>query len=316
MQTRTIASTGIAVTEFGFGAASLGNLYRAIDDETATRAVAAAFDAGIRYFDTAPHYGLGLSERRLGQALAGHERDDFVLSTKVGRILEPNPRPTGSDLPIGGFDVPDDLTRRLDYSADGIRRSVEDSLRRLGLDRIDILYVHDPDDFVDQAVKEAIPALVELREQGVVGAIGVGMNFWEPPLRMVRETPIDVVMLAGRWTLLDRTGRELLDECAARGVSIVAAAPYNSGLLARPRPAADAMFNYGPAGEVLVAEANRLADACERHGIALPVAALQFPLRHPAVASVVAGTRTPGQVAETLDRLSVRVPDALWEELA
>ena len=315
MQTRTIASTGVAVTEFGFGAASLGNLYRAIDDETAVRAVTAAFDAGIRYFDTAPHYGLGLSERRLGQALAGCRRDDFVLSTKVGRILAPNPRPTGSDLATGGFDVPDDLTRRLDYSADGVRRSVDDSLQRLGLDRIDILYVHDPDDFVDQAIKEAIPALVELREQGVVGAIGVGMNFWEAPLRMVRETPIDVVMLAGRWTLLDRTGRELLDECAARGVSIVAAAPYNSGLLAQPRPAADATFNYGPAGEVLIAEANRLADVCERHGVELPVAALQFPLRHPAVASVVAGTRTPEQVAATVNRLSVTVPGALWAEL-
>jgi D-threo-aldose 1-dehydrogenase len=315
MQTRNIAGTGVWVTECGFGGASLGNLYRAIDDETATRAVTVAFDAGIRYFDTAPHYGLGLSERRLGAALAGRHRDDFVLSTKVGRIIEPNPEPTGSDLPIGGFDVPDDMRRRLDYSADGVRRSIDDSLARLGLDKIDIVYVHDPDDFVDQAVKEAIPALVELREQGVVGAIGVGMNFWEPPLRMVRETPIDAVMLAGRWTLLDRSGRELLDECARRGVSIVAAAPYNSGLMAKPRPDADATFNYGPAGDALIAEANRLADICERHGVELPAAALRFPLRHPAVVSVVAGTRTADEVAQTVRRLSAHVPEELWRDL-
>lgn len=315
MRTRTVGGTGLAVTEFGFGAASLGNLYRAVDEDTAVHAVAAALDAGIRYFDTAPHYGLGLSEQRLGKALAGRDRDGFVLSTKVGRLLEPNPSPSGSDLVSGGFDVPDDVRRRFDFSADGVRRSLESSLDRLGLDRVDIVYLHDPDDHVDQVIAEAIPALVSWRDQGVVGAIGVGMNVWQAPLRMIRETPLDVVMLAGRWTLLDRTGTELLDECEARGVSVVAAAPYNSGLLARARPAPDATFNYSPADASLVAAANRLADVCSRHGVTLPAAALQFPLRHPAVAAVVAGTRTAEQVTESVSRLSVTIPEELWREL-
>jgi D-threo-aldose 1-dehydrogenase len=315
VRTRTVGGTGLAVTEYGFGAASLGNLYRAVDEDTAARAVAAALDAGIRYFDTAPHYGLGLSERRLGRALAGRDRADFVISTKVGRLLEPNPSPSGSDLIAGGFDVPDGLRRRFDFSADGVRRSLEGSLHRLGLDRVDIVYLHDPDDHVDEAIAEAIPALVAWREQGVVGAIGVGMNGWQAPLRMIRETPLDVVMLAGRWTLLDRTGRELLDGCASRGMSLVAAAPFNSGLLARARPAPDAMFNYSPADASLVAAANRLADVCSSHGVALPAAALQFPLRHPAVAAVVAGTRSAEQVTEAMTRLTMTIPEELWREL-
>jgi len=314
MKTRTLGHTGIAVSEFGFGGASLGNLYRAVDDSTAARAVAAAFEAGVRYYDTAPHYGLGLSEDRLGKALAGRRRDGFVLSTKVGRLLSPNPYPTGSDL-ADGFAVADDLRRRFDFSADGVRRSLESSLRRLGLDRVDIVYVHDPDDHLDQAVNEAIPALVSWREQGIVGAIGVGMNDWRGPLRVVRETPVDVVMLAGRWTLLDRSGRPLLDECAARGVSVVAAAPYNSGLLARPRPAPDATFNYTLAEAPMLQAATRLADTCERYGVPLPAAALQFPLRHPAVAAVVAGTRDAGQVHEAVERLTTAVPEQLWQEL-
>jgi D-threo-aldose 1-dehydrogenase len=315
VETRTIGRTEIAVTTLGFGGASLGNLYRTIDDATAERAVAAAFDAGIRYFDTAPHYGLGLSERRLGRALNGRAPADYVVSTKVGRLLEPNPAPTGSDLAMGGFDVADTLRRRFDFSRDGVRRSLESSLYRLGIDRVDIVYVHDPDDHLDQAIVEAIPALIGCREEGVVGAIGVGMNSWPAPLRIVRETPIDVVMLAGRWTLLDRSGRELLDECARRGVSVVAAAPYNSGVLAHDRPLANATFDYERAGPELIAQVNRLADACERHGVTLPAAALQFPLRHRSVASVVAGTRTSTEVSDAVNRLAAPVPEALWQML-
>lgn len=314
-QTRTIGGTGLAVTRCGFGGGPIGNLYRAVDDETAEAAVEAAFDAGIRYFDTAPHYGLGLSERRLGRALAGRDRASFVLSTKIGRLLEPNPAPTGSDLAGGGFDLPDTLRRRFDFSRDGVLRSLESSLDRIGLDRIDILYAHDPDDHLDQAIGEAIPAMVELREQGVVKAVGVGMNQWQALLRIVRETPIDVVLLAGRWTLLDRTGRRLLDECAQRGVAVVAAAPYNSGLLSQPRPAPDAMFNYRPADASLIAEANRLAEVCESYGVSLPSAALHFPLRHPAVVSVLVGIRTAQEVTETTRRFTTRVPDRLWQEL-
>jgi D-threo-aldose 1-dehydrogenase len=313
VRTRTIGRRGIAVTELGFGAASLGNLYKATSEDDATTAVAAAHAGGVLYFDTAPHYGLGLSERRLGAAVAG--LPGLVLSTKVGRLLEPNPAPTGSDLASGGFAVPDDLVRRFDFTRDGVIRSLESSLERLGVDRVDVVYLHDPDDHADDAVRYGVPALAELRDQGLVDAIGVGMNQVAVPLRLVEETDIDVVMLAGRWTLLDRSGEPLLDACAEREVSVVAAAPYNSGLLANPRPPSDASFDYRQADPDLLRRTHALADACERHGVSLPEAALQFPLRHPAVVSVVAGLRTAAQVAESVRRLAVPVPDALWAEL-
>ena len=308
-----IGRRGIAVTELGFGAASIGNLYRATSDGDATDAVEAAHAAGVRYFDTAPHYGLGLSERRVGAAVVG--LPGVVFSTKVGRLLEPNPAPTGSDLGSGGFAVPDDQVRRFDFTRDGVVRSLESSLERLGVDRVDVVYLHDPDEHADDAVRCGVPALVELREQGLVGAIGVGMNQVAVPLRLVEETDIDVVMLANRWTLLDRSGEPLLDACAERGVSVVAAAPYNSGLLAYPRPPSDASFDYEQAAPDVLRRAHALADACERHGVSLPEVALQFPLRHPAVVSVVAGLRAAAQVAESVRRLAVPVPDALWAEL-
>jgi D-threo-aldose 1-dehydrogenase len=310
MRTRDIA--GIAVTELGFGGASPGNLYRAVPDEVAAAAIDAAWAGGIRYFDTAPHYGLGLSERRLGAALASRPRDEFVLSTKVGRLLEPNPAPTGSDLAAGGFDVPDDLVRRFDFSRDAVLRSLEESLRRLATDRIDIVYVHDPDDHVDAAISEAVPALVELREQGVIGAVGVGMNQWQAPLRMVRETDLDVVMLAGRWTLLDRGGAPLLAE---HGVTVVAAAPFNSGLLARDRPAPGARFDYGPAPAGIRARAEELAGICAQHGVRLPAAALQFPLRSPQVSAVVCGMRDADEVGATIARLGASIAEETWEAL-
>jgi D-threo-aldose 1-dehydrogenase len=224
-----IGRTDVYVSELGFGGAPIGNLYEPVPDEDAAAAVRTAWEGGIRYFDTAPHYGLGLSERRLGAALRDRPRDEFVISTKVGRLLVANPAPTGSDLAVGGFAVPDDLTRERDYSRDGVRRSLDASLDRLGLDRIDMVYIHDAEDHMEQALREAVPALIELREQGVVGAIGAGMNFVAPLLRFVIETDMDAVMLAGRWTLADRTGEPLVEACADRGVSVVAAAPFNSG---------------------------------------------------------------------------------------
>ncbi|MGH3166948.1 MAG: aldo/keto reductase [Trebonia sp.] len=239
-----------------------------------------------------------------------------VLSTKVGRLLEPNEAPTGSDLESGGFAVPDDLTRRFDFSRDGVLLSLESSLHRLGLSRIDIVYLHDPDDHVDQAIREAIPALARLRDQGVIGVVGVGMNQWQALLRMVRETDLDVVMLVGQWTLLDRSGAPLLAECLGRGVAVVAAAPYNSGLLARDWPEATARFDYGCASLDNLARARSLAGVCQRHGTTLPAAALQFPLRHPAVMSVVAGMRTASEVGSALGRLAETVPEAAWAELA
>ena len=312
MNRRRLGRTAVQVTELGLGTAPLGNLYAPVADDDAAATVDAAWDAGVRYFDTAPHYGLGLAESRLGKALAGRPRDAFTVSTKVGRLLVPNPAPTGSDLERNLFAVPDDLVRRSDYSADGVRRSLESSLRRLGLDRVDVVLVHDPDRHLEQAITEAIPALVALREEGVVGAVGVGMNQWEAELAVVRRCDVDAVMLAGRWTLLDRGGEPLLAECAARGVSVLAAGPFNSGLLARPEPPDDATFDYLPAPAAAVARARELAVELRPHGVELPQAALQFPLRHPAVACVLTGLRTPAEVAAAAARLAAPVPDAAW----
>jgi D-threo-aldose 1-dehydrogenase len=312
---RRLGRTALNVTEIGFGASTAGNIWRARSDEEVTAGLAAAWDRGIRYFDTAPHYGLGLSERRVGTALQDRPRDEYVLSTKVGRLLEPNPAPTGSDLTAGGFDVPDDLHRVRDYSADGVRRSLEASLERLGADRIDIVLVHDPDDYVDQALTEAIPALVALREQGVIGAVGVGMNQWQAPLRAVNETDVDVVMIAGRWTLADHSAQPLVDRCAERGVAVLAAAPFNSGLLARPRPAEDATFNYERAPRQMLERARALADVCDSAGISLPHAAMQFPLRHPAVTSVVVGLSSGPQVDAAIERLQTPIDDEAWTRL-
>jgi D-threo-aldose 1-dehydrogenase len=313
---RPLGRTAVRVTPVGLGGAPLGNLYTAIGDDEAAATVEAAWAGGIRYFDTAPHYGLGLSERRLGAALRRHPREQYVISTKVGRLLVPNDAPTGSDLAAGGFAVPDELTRRRDYSGDGVRRSLEASLQRLGLDRVDVVYVHDPEEHMEQALAEAVPALARLRDEGVIGAVGAGMNFVAPLLRFVTESDVDAVMLAGRWTLADRSGEPLLEAADERGVSVVAAAPFNSGLLAAPTPPDDAHFDYGPAPADVLAFARRLAAAADAGGATLPQAALQFPLRHPAVPTVVVGMRTPHQVRSGLAWAGAPVPPAVWDALA
>lgn len=317
MKSTTLGRTSVRVTELGFGGAPIGNLFAEVPDEQAHAAVDAAWTAGVRYFDTAPHYGLGISERRLGAALRGRPRAEYAISTKVGRLLVANPdagRP-GSDLVSGGFAVPDTLTRVFDYSRDGVMRSLEASLDRLGLDRIDIALIHDPDDHMDAALAEAVPALVDLRDQGVIGAIGAGMNTVGPLTRFATETDVDVIMAAGRWTLLDRTAGPLLDTCAARGISVLSAAPFNSGLLASDQPT-EGTFNYVPASAELLASARRYAQLARSHGATLPQLALQFPLRHPAVASVVAGMVTPEQSAADAAWLATPVPEPLWDSVA
>lgn len=317
MNTRKLGNTQVEVSELGFGGAQIGNVHTPVDDETAAAAIDAAWEEGIRYFDTAPHYGLGLSERRLGAALGSRPRGEFVVSTKVGRLLVPNPAPTGSDLEAGGFAVPDDLVRHLDYSGDGVRRSIDASLRRLGMDRVDIVYVHDPDspDHLDQAVRESVPALCRLRDEGMVGAVGAGMNYWQPLLRIVQETDADVVMLAGRWSVLDRSGEPLLEECERRKVSVVAAAPFNSGLLSRAWPAGDALWDHGLVPAELLAKARALAAACQEHGNTLPEAAVRFPLRHPSVASVVAGIRTAAQARTSAGYFRAKISEEAWAHL-
>lgn len=310
-----LARCGLTVTRLAFGGAPIGNLYQAIGDDDAAATVDAAWDAGVRFFDTAPHYGLGLSERRLGAALARRPRDEYVLSTKVGRLLEPvGGSPTGRDAQ--GFDVPATHRRVWDFSHDGILRSVEASLRRLGTDRVDILFLHDPDDHWRQAIDHGYPALERLRAEGVVHAIGAGMNQAAMLTDFVRHTDMDLIMVAGRYTLLEQPALDaLLPACLDRGVHVVAAGVFNSGLLAQERPAEAATYNYAPAPAHVVGRARRLADVCERHGTTLPAAALQFPLAHPAVASVAIGCASVAQIRHNVGLARAAVPPALWHDL-
>ena len=305
----------LSLTEIGFGAAQLGNLNRAISDDDARAAVDAAWEAGIRYFDTAPHYGLGLSEKRLGAALRSRNRDAYVLSTKVGRLLEPHPAGAGS-LDDDGFIVEARTKRVWDFTRDGILRSVEDSLDRLGLDRIDIAYLHDPDDHWQAASTTGISALIELRDQGVIRAVGAGMNQAAMLTEFVRRCDVDVMMVAGRYTLLDQSAAdELLPLAEERNVALVAAAVYNSGLLSTDRPAQGGRFDYREADEQTLARAQQIAELCDLHGVTLPAAAIAFPLLRPQIASVVVGMRSAAQVASTLERYRALVPPALWEQL-
>lgn len=316
MRHNRLGNSAVEVTELSFGAAAIGNLFSAVEPAQAAAAVDAAWDEGIRYFDTAPHYGLGLSERRLGEALRARPRDSYALSTKVGRVLDPLPDggPAASGGLSEGFAVRATHRRRWDFSAAGIRRSIEDSLERLGLDRIDIAYLHDPDDHAEAAFHEAYPELEKLRAEGVLGAIGAGMNQTAMLTRFVRDTDVDVVLCAGRHTLLDQSAlTELLPAAAARGRSVVVGGVFNSGLLADPRPGAT--YDYAAASLNLLDRALRLKAVTEGHGVPLRAAALHYPLTHPAVAGVLVGTRSPDEVRDAAALLRKPVPDDLWDEL-
>ncbi|MEU9480276.1 aldo/keto reductase [Streptomyces sp. NPDC048191] len=307
-----LGRSGVEVTPLGFGAATLGNLYTPLDDEQAQDAVRAAWQRGIRYFDTAPHYGLGLSERRLGAALRQYDRAHYAVSTKVGRRLDPA-EGTGDDL-ANGFAVPATHRRVWDFSADGVRRTLEASLARLGLDRVDVVYLHDPDDHAEQAFREGYPALEKLRAEGVVGAIGAGMNQTAMLTRFVRDTDVDVVLCAGRYTLLDHSAAaELLPAAAERGVSVVLGGVFNSGLLADPRP--ESTYNYSRAPHQLLVRALRMKAVAERHGITLRAAALAFAAAHPAVACVLPGPRSAFEVHDCADQFASPVPPGFWQEL-
>jgi D-threo-aldose 1-dehydrogenase len=307
---------GLELTTLGLGLAQFGNLYRETTDADAKGAFDSAWNAGVRYYDTAPHYGLGLSERRIGALLGDKPRDEFVVSTKVGRLLVPTPENAGRQ-DDQGFAVPAATRREFDFSRDGILRSVEASLKRTGLDRIDILYLHDPDDHFEQASTEGIGALIELREQGVVRAVGAGMNHAAPLAELIRRADVDLVMEAGRYTLLDQAAAvDLLPLALERGVGVVVAGVYNSGLLGTARPAAGAKFDYEDAPADLIARVNAIADICERYNVILPAAAIAYVLRHPAVVSVVVGARNAAQVDDTIARYTTDIPEALWAELA
>ncbi|MDQ1584270.1 MAG: D-threo-aldose 1-dehydrogenase [Microbacteriaceae bacterium] len=314
---RPYGRAGLTVGPIGYGVAALGNLYGSRPDDVWRGCVPAAWDAGIRYFDTAPHYGLGLAEERLGVGLREYPRDAFVLSTKVGKLLEPNPDYHPGDTDIDNlFDVPATSRRRFDYSRDGILRSVEDSLNRLGLDRIDVIFVHDPDEFEREALDGAFPALEELRSQGMIRSYGAGMNQSAMLARFVKQTDLDIVMCAGRYTLLDRAAeQDLLPAALERGVSVAVAAVFNSGILATERPQPGAKYDYEAAPPRLLANVNRIADIANTYQVTVPQLAVQFPLRHPAVATVVLGAESGAQIARNAALAEVPVPDELWAEL-
>jgi D-threo-aldose 1-dehydrogenase len=306
---RPLGRRGPAVTGLGLGCAPIGNMFAAVSDDDARATIDAAWDAGIRYFDTAPLYGHGLSERRLGQALAARPRDDYVLSTKVGRLLEP---PHGAPAP-NIFTGVSELVPHFDYSRDSVLRSIDDSLTRLGIDRLDVVLVHDPDDHENEARREAFPALLRLRDERVIGAVGCGMNQVPMLERFVADIDLDCVLLAGRYSLLDGSGAELLTTCAERGVGVILGGVFNSGVLADPD--GHASYDYAPAAADVVARAQQLRARSAAHGVALPAAALQFARRHPAVTTVVIGARSAAEMELDAAFASAAVPDALWSEL-
>ena len=320
---RSIGDTGVVVTRLGLGGASIGGLYRDATDAESAAVLGRAWELGVRYVDTAPLYGYGTSERRVGAFLGPQPRDAFALSTKVGRLvrdaadvtpdMDVDPQQLGGrhDVYYSGVG-----SRRVvfDYSADGVRRSLEESLGRLGLDRIDIVYIHDPDRHWRAAIEGAYPALAALRSEGRVRAIGVGMNQAPMLARFVRECDLDVILLANRYTLLDHAALdELLPACERRGVAVAVGGVMNSGLLANP--GAGAHFDYRPAPPELVDRARRLGDVCARHGVPLRDAAIQFPLAHPVVVSLIAGVRTIAHLEDYPAAMRREIPAALWAEL-
>jgi D-threo-aldose 1-dehydrogenase len=307
LELKQVGTTRLQVTRLGLGGAPLGGL----SAEGARDTVAAGYDLGIRYFDTALLYGRGNSETFIGRALADVPRDGFVLSSKVGRVL--NPVSSQPDAKIQGAPPPYEVV--FDFSRDGILRALEESLARLGLDRIDIAYIHDPDDHYQQAIDEAFPTLAELRSQGVVSAIGAGMNEWQPLARFARDGDFDCFLLAGRYTLLDHSGLdELLPLCQQKGISVVLGGPYNSGVLASDLQSGSTYFYLETPPDVLD-RARQIKAVCDRHGVPLKAAALQFGLAHPAVAATIPGPRSPAEVEENVRMVSHPIPADLWAEL-
>ena len=317
MKEKPIGRSGLVAPVLSFGTAPIANLLKEVSDEDAASAVHAAWETGSRYFDTAPHYGLGLGEKRLGEALSHYSRDDYILSTKVGRLLQPTTDFPGDNDLADGFMVPKDYVRVYDYSADATKRSIEASLQRLGVDRIDIVFVHDPDNHYAEALDGALPALSQLRDEGVISSFGAGMNQAEMLTEFVRHSDLDVVMLAGRYTLLEQNSLDnLLPVAVERQVSIVAAGVFNSGLLAHPRPHPGSTYNYAPAPAEIIDRVNAIADVCEANGVELPRAAAQFPLGHRAVANVCLGARNGDQVTRNAKLFEQPVPQQLWRDLA
>lgn len=311
-----VGTTTLTVPRVGIGTAPLGNMFEAHSDEHADAVLASAVAHGLRYFDTAPLYGHGLAEQRVGRAVAGLPRDEVFVSTKVGRLLRADALRDESQFYLGEpfyKDVPP-VGPVWDFSYDGIMTSVEESYERTGLDRFDVLLLHDPDDHFDAASTTAYRALARLREEGTTRAIGAGMNQTPMLARLVEMCDLDVVLVAGRYTLLDQVAMdELLPLCEQRSVSIVVGGVFNSGILVDPVPGA--RYNYIPAEPAVVARAQRIKVVCDRYDVPLPSAALQFPLAHPRVCTVLLGIRSIEELEKNLRWLDVSIPDELWAEL-
>ena len=306
-----VGNTGLKVTRLGQGGAPIGGLYSKVNEQDAISTYKRGVDLGLTLFDTAPHYGLGKSEYLVGKALGVFSRDSFVLSTKVGKLLLSDEKPTTEkhwvDLPPLGI--------KFDYSRDGILRSIEDSLERLGMDSIDIALIHDPDDHFDQAIREAFPALDDLRSKGVVRAIGVGMNQWEMLTKFAVEANFDCFLLAGRYTLLDQSALQtLMPLCQKKTISIIIGGPYNSGILASDL-SDNIMYDYGTASSQVINKAQEINTVCERYGVPLKAAALQFGLLHPIVASSVPGARSTCEITQNFEMVNHPIPKDLWDEL-
>ena len=301
-----LGRTGLRIRRLALGTAPLASIFWGNDPDTAVRTAARALERGIRFFDTAPFYGLGEAEKRLGRALAmvqNGEAERPVIATKAGRSLTAEP-----DGSVGVR-----VGVRFDFSYDAARPSLESSLERLGVDRVDIVHIHDPDDHIDEALEGTLPALVALRDEGVISAVSLGTNSVATAAAFLERADLDCMLVAGRYTLLDRSAAELIDACAARGVAYLAAGVFNSGVLARPREGS--WYDYGPASAETLARAAAIDAVCQRHGVALKAAAVNFPLTNPAVTSVVVGMAAPAEVDENLAALRSPVPEDLWLEL-
>ena len=302
--------TGVEISRLSLGTAAFGGLYRSVSETDCTDTLLTAINNGINFIDTAPHYGKGTSEVRIGKAIAGRDRSSFVISTKVGRILVP------SDAEIDEFfmDADNSVERKFDFSAKGVRQSLESSLERLGIESVEILFIHDPDAHADEAILEAYPELDRMRSEGIIKAIGVGMNQCAIPTRIMKETDIDVVLIAGRYSLLDQEAmEELLPTALARNVDVIVAGVFNSGILANP--VKGATFDYLPASDELLAKAVRIREVLDEHQVSLTSAALQFPLRHPAVKSVLVGCRSAAEVESNIEEFDKTIENRAWDDL-
>jgi D-threo-aldose 1-dehydrogenase len=306
---RRIKGTNLDVTQLGLGTAPLGGLFTSVTEEDSDSVVAAAFEFGINYFDTAPLYGHGRAEIRLGRALRAVGKP-FVISTKVGRVLNPT-----EHADISWFaDATPTLEPVYDWSAEGIKRSIHESLERLGIDHIDIALMHEADDYIDLAIHTAFPVLADLRAQGVIKAIGIGMNLCEPSIKIMRNTDLNIALIAGRYTLLDQEAQEELFPLALeKKVSIIIGGVYNSGVLANPIPGAT--FDYLPASDGIISRARQIGAFMRERNIPLTAAAIQFPLRHSAVTTVLTGSRNRAELMANIADFNYDIQESTWDEL-